>query len=60
MELSDLDITCRKIREQLDPVTLIELQTRLALIARNLDRGRYDAVKAIVEEMRNVLRSHVG
>ena len=46
----------RRVAERLDPETCFQLDCYLALLARNIDRGRLEAAKSNVEELRAAIR----
>ncbi|MBX9578875.1 MAG: hypothetical protein K2X87_01080 [Gemmataceae bacterium] len=50
----------RRVAERLDPETRFQLDCYLALLARDIDRGRPDAAKANVEELRAAIREREG
>lgn len=50
----------RRVAEQLDSESLFQFGCYLALLARDIDRGRLDAAKANVEELRAAIREREG
>lgn len=51
------DEVYRRVAEQLDPDTRLQLDCYLTLLARNIDRGRLDVAKSSVERLRLAIRT---